>query len=110
MLWEEVAFRGVLLAALVRVLPVGRAVAVAAVVFGAWHVRPTLSGLAANDLGDSAWLRALLVVGVCAFTACAGALFSWLRLRSGSLVAPALLHLATNTLGTVAAVAAHRLG
>jgi membrane protease YdiL (CAAX protease family) len=37
-------------------------------------------------------------------------LFTWLRLRSGSLLAPALLHLATNTLGTVAAAVAHRLG
>ncbi|WP_222269353.1 CPBP family intramembrane glutamic endopeptidase [Modestobacter marinus] len=108
-LWEEVAFRGVLLAALARVLPVRRAVATAAILFGVWHIRPTLSGLAANDLVDAAWLRTLAVFGVCAFTAAAGALLCWLRLRSGSLLAPALLHLATNTLGTVAAAAAHRL-
>ncbi|MFW3170965.1 CPBP family intramembrane glutamic endopeptidase [Geodermatophilus sp. CPCC 206100] len=109
-LWEEVAFRGVLLAALLRVLPTGRAVGVTAAVFGIWHIRPTLSGIAANDLVDAAWTRTLAVLGVCVFTAVAGALLSWLRLRSGSLLAPALLHLATNTLGTVAAVAAHRLG
>ncbi|NEM06904.1 CPBP family intramembrane glutamic endopeptidase [Geodermatophilus normandii] len=109
-LWEEVAFRGVLLAALARVLPLRRAVAAAAIVFGVWHVRPTLSGLEANDLVDAAWLRTLAVLGVCTFTAAAGALLCWLRLRSGSLLAPALLHLATNTLGTVAATAAHRLG
>ncbi len=108
--WEEVAFRGVLLAALARVLPLRLAVAVAAVLFGLWHIRPTLSGLAANDLVDSPWPRSLAVLGACASTAGAGGLFSWLRLRSGSLLAPGLLHLATNTLGTVAAVAAHRLG
>lgn len=109
-LWEEIAFRGVLLAALARVLPLHRAVAVAAAVFGVWHVRPTLSGLAANDLAEATWLRAAAVLAVCTFTAVAGVLLSWLRLRSGSLLAPVLLHLATNTLGTVAAVAAHRLG
>jgi membrane protease YdiL (CAAX protease family) len=37
-------------------------------------------------------------------------LFAWLRVRSGSLLAPVLLHLATNALGTLAAAAAHRLG
>jgi membrane protease YdiL (CAAX protease family) len=109
-LWEEVAFRGVLLAALTRVLPVRRAVQVAAGVFGIWHVRPTLSGLAANDLAEGSWARAGVVVLVCAATAVAGLVFSWLRLRSGSLLAPALLHLATNALGSVTAAAAGALG
>jgi uncharacterized protein len=109
-LWEEVAFRGVLLAALARVLPVRSAVVVAAVVFGLWHVRPNLSGVAANDLADGPWLVGLVVVLGCVATAAAGLLFTWLRLRSGSLLAPVLLHLATNAMGTVAAVAAHRLG
>ena len=109
-LWEEIAFRGVLLAALLRVLPVRPAVGVAAAVFGIWHIRPTLSGLAANDLVDGPVLTALAVVAVCLATAAAGVLFSWLRLRSGSLAAPVLLHLATNTLGTLAGAAANRLG
>jgi uncharacterized protein len=109
-LWEEVAFRGVLLAALARVLPLRSAVVVAAVVFGLWHVRPDLSGIAANDLADGPWLVGLVVLLGCVATAAAGLLFTWLRLRSGSLVAPALLHLATNGMGTVAAVVAHRLG
>ncbi|WP_089403938.1 CPBP family glutamic-type intramembrane protease [Geodermatophilus saharensis] len=109
-LWEEVAFRGVLLAVLLRVLPVRAATAAAAAVFGLWHVRPTLSGLAANDLVDGPLATAAAVTLVCAGTAVAGLLFTWLRLRSGSLLAPALLHLATNTLGTLVAVAAHRLG
>jgi membrane protease YdiL (CAAX protease family) len=46
----------------------------------------------------------------CLGTAAAGVLFAELRLRSGSLLAPALLHLATNCLGLLAAAAAHRLG
>ncbi len=109
-LWEEVAFRGVLLAVLLRVLPLRAATGLAAVVFGLWHVRPTISGLDANDLVDGTTARVGAVALVCAGTAVAGVLFTWLRLRSGSLLAPALLHLATNTLGTVAAAAAHRIG
>jgi membrane protease YdiL (CAAX protease family) len=42
-------------------------------------------------------------------TAAAGVLFTVLRLRSGSLLAPVLLHLATNSLGTPAVAAALRL-
>jgi uncharacterized protein len=108
-LWEEVAFRGVLLAALLRLLPVPAAVGVAAAVFGIWHVRPTLSGLAANDLVHGPVATTAAVVAVCTATAAAGVLFSWLRLRSGSLLAPVLLHLATNSVGTLAAAAALRL-
>lgn len=108
--WEEVAFRGVLLAVLVRVLPLRAAVGASAVVFGAWHVRPTLSALAANDLADAPVLIALAVVLGCLATAVAAVLFSWLRLRSGSLLAPVLVHLGTNSIGVLAAAAAVRLG
>jgi membrane protease YdiL (CAAX protease family) len=107
-LWEEVAFRGVLLAALSRLVSLRTAVGLTAVVFGVWHIRPTLDGLAASDVADGS-ARALAVALVCAGTALAGLLFAWLRLRSGSLLAPVLLHLATNSLGTTAAVIAHRL-
>lgn len=109
-LWEEVAFRGVLLAALLRVTSPRAAVAVSAAVFGLWHVRPTAAAVAANDLpGGPVLLVAAVALG-CLVTAAAGVLFVALRQRSGSLVAPVLLHLATNTLGLLAAAAAHRLG
>jgi CAAX protease family protein len=108
--WEEVAFRGVLLASLSRLVPRPTAIAVSAAVFGIWHVRPTLSGLAANDLADGPAATAVAVLLVCLGTAAAGVGFSWLRLRSGSLLAPVLLHLATNSAGTLAAAAATRLG
>lgn len=109
-LWEEVAFRGVLFASLARLLPVRRAAVAGAVVFGLWHIRPTLSGLDANDLVEGPVARAAAVLLACAGTAVAGLVFTWLRVRSGSLLAPALLHLATNSVGTLAAAAAHRLG
>jgi membrane protease YdiL (CAAX protease family) len=45
----------------------------------------------------------------CAGTAGAGLLFSAMRRRSGSLLAPALLHLTANAGGLLAAVTAHLL-
>jgi uncharacterized protein len=107
--WEEVAFRGVLLAVLRRLLPLRAALGVSAVLFGIWHVRPTIGGLAANDVVEGPLARALVVALLCSGTAVAGLLFGELRLRSGSLLAPALLHLSTNSLGTLAGAAAHRL-
>ena len=105
-LWEEVAFRGVLLAVLLRLAPLRTAVAVSALAFGLWHVRPTLSALATNELVDGAVPTAAALVAAVALTAASHVVFVWLRLRSGSLLAPVLLHLSTNVLGTLAAAAA----
>ena len=107
--WEEVAFRGVLLAALARVLPARQAALGTAAVFGLWHVRPTASAVAVNDLVSRPVPTALAVTAGCLTTGAAGLVFSGLRTRTGSLLAPVLLHLATNCLGLVAAVAANRL-
>jgi membrane protease YdiL (CAAX protease family) len=109
-LWEEVAFRGVLLAALLRLVPQGAAVTASSALFGVWHVRPTLEALAANDLGRGPVRTGAAVALACCGTAVGGALFAQMRTRSGSLVAPLLLHLAANALGTLAAAAAFRLG
>ncbi|MGY1770917.1 CPBP family intramembrane glutamic endopeptidase [Blastococcus sp. SYSU D00813] len=109
-LWEEVAFRGVLWAALTRLVPTRAAAATSAALFGVWHVRPTLGAVTANDLAGGPAGQALAVALGCLSTGAAGLLFVWLRLRSGSLLAPVLLHLATNSLGTLAAALAHRLG
>jgi membrane protease YdiL (CAAX protease family) len=109
-LWEETAFRGILLAALLRLLPRRTAIGASAAVFGLWHVRPTLSAATANGLAEGMPGRAAAVLSGCAVTAAAGVLFARLRLRSGSLLAPVLLHAATNCLGLVAAAAAHRIG
>ena len=106
---EEVAFRGVLQAAATRLLPLPAATALSCAVFGVWHVRPALNGLAANDLAAGPLATGGAVLATCLWTAAAGLLFTWLRLRSGSLLAPVLLHLATNSLGVLAAAAALRL-
>jgi uncharacterized protein len=102
-LWEETAFRGVLQAALGRVMPGGAAVAVTSGVFGIWHIGPTAGALRINGLADRPGkILAGVTAGVAA-TAAGGVLFSWLRARSGSLAAPVLLHIATNSLGALAA-------
>ncbi len=108
-LWEETAFRGVHLAALLRVLPARAAIGTSAAVFGIWHIRPTLSAAAANELAPGPLGRTAAVLSGYLVTAAAGVVFTHLRLRSGSLLAPLLLHGAMNCLGLVAAAAAHRL-
>jgi uncharacterized protein len=108
-LWEETAFRGVLQAALVRVMPASAAVAVTSGVFGIWHIAPTAAALRINGLAaDPGRMLAGVSAGVAA-TAAGGVLLSWLRTRSGSLAAPTLLHVATNCGGALAAWAVARL-
>jgi membrane protease YdiL (CAAX protease family) len=84
-LWEETAFRGVLLAALRRVMPGGTAVAVASGVFGIWHIRPTIGALRVNKLVAGPGKTVAAVTAGVAATAAGGVLLSWLRIRSGSL-------------------------
>ena len=106
-LWEEVAFRGVLQAALRRILPRPAAMAVTSGVFGLWHVRPTVEALRVNELAASRRAAAGPVAAAVAGTAAAGLLLSWLRERSGSLAAPVLLHLSANCGAALAARFAH---
>jgi uncharacterized protein len=97
-LFEEVAFRGV---------PWGL---VRKVLFGLWHVLPSL-GLAGDNqaVGDTVGKgtagQALSVLGTVLFTALSGVVFCELRRRSGSLLASAGLHWATNGLGVLTSAA-----
>jgi membrane protease YdiL (CAAX protease family) len=95
---EEVAFRGTLLGLLLVLVPRGWALAVSAAVFGLWH----LAAVIASTHGSTGHV-ALVGLGTVAATGAAGVVFGWLRLRSGSLLAPALAHLATNTMALVLA-------
>ena len=72
-----------------------------ALLFGLWHLPPALRD--ASDKGAAGAVG--VVVGTIAVTTVAGAAFAWLRLRSGSLVAPMMAHLATNSFAYAAAVA-----
>ena len=109
-LWEETAFRGMLQAALCRVMPDGAAIAMTSCIFGIWHIGPTAGALRINGLADRPGkILAGVAAGVAA-TAAGGVLLSWLRVRSGSLAAPVLLHLATNCGGALTAWAVARIG
>jgi uncharacterized protein len=100
---EEFAFRGVLLGSAVPLWKARRATVIISALFGVWHVQPTLatmsdnpgvSGLAATTPG-----RLVVVLGAIVVTFVAGLVFGWLRLRSRSLLAPVLAHVATNGVG-----------
>ncbi|WP_415975525.1 CPBP family intramembrane glutamic endopeptidase [Rhodococcus sp. 077-4] len=80
-LTEELLFRGVLDSASPVLSPI---------FFGLWHINP------ARAAGDT-------VIGTVVATAAAGVVFSWLRSRSGSMLAPALLHYFLNASGAVLA-------
>jgi uncharacterized protein len=105
---EELAFRGVLHGALNRAWGF-RAVALAgSLLFGLWHVATSL-GLTSSNVGFTRLfgggflgMLAGVVMAVVA-TAAAGFVFSWLRRRSGSLLAPIALHWSLNGLGALAA-------
>ncbi len=102
--FEEVAFRGVLLAAAFRVLSLRAAVVWTSVVFGLWHIPPTMVALWINDVSAASPGGLGTIAGAVAVTTVAGALFTWLRVASRSLVAPILAHVATNSLALIAAI------
>ncbi|WP_016935585.1 CPBP family intramembrane glutamic endopeptidase [Rhodococcus sp. R1101] len=91
---EELMFRSVLYA-LARPASRRRDRVLTAVAFGLWHVVP------ARHAGDS-------VPGTVVLTALSGIVFDELRRRTGSVLAPMLLHLAINAGGAVAVGVATR--
>jgi uncharacterized protein len=101
--FEELAFRGLLLAVISSRTGTTWAIALSSIVFGLWHVAPTIVALRLNgvDPGSAAGLRA--IVAAVLVTTLAGVAFSALRIVSGSLLAPVLAHWATNTMGLLAA-------
>jgi len=109
-LLEEVAFRGVLLGLINRHRGAAWASVTSSVLFGLWHILPSLRLGQANRavgaaLGADATGRVLTVLAAVGFTALAGLLLCELRRRSGSLLAAAALHWATNGLGLLLAAA-----
>ncbi len=103
-LLEEVAFRGVLYGLVRRVRGAVWATAVSSVLFGLWHVLPSLPLASVKPaltplFGRSALGAMAAVVGAVLFTGAAGVLFCELRRRSGSLLAPMGLHWAINAFG-----------
>jgi uncharacterized protein len=104
-LLEEVAFRGVVYAMVERRRGVRAAVVGSSLLFGLWHVLPSLGLRRANaavaDVFGSGTAGA--VVAAVAATTLAGVVFCELRRRSGGLLAPFALHWALNALGLLVA-------
>ncbi len=105
---EELAFRGVLHGALNRAWGFRGVALAGSLLFGLWHIATSL-GLTSSNVGFTR-LFGSGVVGMLAgvtlaviATAVAGFVFSWLRRRSGSLIAPIALHWSLNGLGALAA-------
>lgn len=101
--FEEVAFRGLLLAVLLGVTTTGWAVVWSSVIFRLWHVAPTIVALRINEVAPAGGAGVRAIVLAVAVTALAGVVFDGLRLLSGSLVAPVLAHWAANATGLLAA-------
>lgn len=103
-LLEEIAFRAVLLSMLIRRLDVVVGVVVASILFGLWHILPSIGTHEQNPalgsvVGEGRRGNILAIALSVLTTTLAGVLFAGLRLFSGSVLAPMGFHWATNGLG-----------
>lgn len=103
-LFEEIAFRAVLFSMLARRFGVVPAIIISALLFGIWHVLPSIGTHEANPalgsvVGTGTRGHVLAVLASVATTTLAGVVFAMMRIVSGSVLAPMGLHWATNGLG-----------
>jgi membrane protease YdiL (CAAX protease family) len=109
---EEIAFRSVLWGMLARHLKPWQVLVSTSVLFGFWHVIPALHVAGTNQgvsnaVGGAGSLG--VVAGTVALTTIGGFVFGELRRRSGSVVASAGAHWATNALGVLFGLLARQL-
>lgn len=103
-LFEEIAFRAVLFSMLARRFGVVWAIVISAILFGLWHILPSIgtheqSAALGSVVGEGTRGNILAVVLSVITTTIAGVVFALLRLLSGSVLAPMGLHWATNGMG-----------
>lgn len=103
-LFEEIAFRAVLFSMLARRFGVVWAIIISSVLFGLWHILPSIgtheqSAALGSVVGEGRRGNILAVVLSVITTSLAGVVFAGLRLLSGSVLAPMGLHWATNGMG-----------
>lgn len=96
---EEIVFRGVLLGSWLHVSAT-QAVVASSIAFGLWHIVPTMMLARENRL------RSVVVPAGVLFTAGAGVFLGWLRVETGSLAAPFLVHALVNSSSATAALIA----
>jgi len=111
-LLEELAFRSVLWGALARHCRPWQVLVTTSGLFGLWHILPSLhvgetNRGVAHAVGGGG--NALVVVGTVALTTIGGLVFGELRRRSGSVLASAGAHWATNALGILFGLVAWHL-
>jgi membrane protease YdiL (CAAX protease family) len=108
---EEVVFRGVLFAAWgsAGATPLEAAL-LASLAFGLWHIAPTIIGLRMNEPDASGRKVMAAVMGAVILTAVAGLLLTWLRVETGSLLTPIIIHAGVNSVGALGAARAHSAG
>ncbi len=106
-LYEEVLFRGVVFGMLVRRNSPLVAAIWTSLLFGFWHILPTLDTIDTNPAGDlfsGAIGVVLAIIGAVGGTMLAGLGFLWLRLFANSTAAPVLAHIGTNSLAMLGAI------
>jgi membrane protease YdiL (CAAX protease family) len=103
--FEEFAFRGILYGMVAARHGNRVAIVASSVVFGLWHVGPTLAALRINGV-RTAHLRSCAAAAVA--SAGAGVALGALRSKGGHLAAPWLVHWACNTAALIVAAAWQR--
>ena len=103
-LLEEIAFRAVLFSMLVRRFGLVWGIVISSVIFGLWHILPSIGTHEQNPalgsvVGEGRRGNILAVLLSVLTTSVAGVVFAGLRMLSGSVLAPMGLHWATNGLG-----------
>jgi membrane protease YdiL (CAAX protease family) len=97
---EEIIFRSVLHALLAREHSLRTTLTWTSLLFGLWHILPTLDTFDGNPVSNlvdnRSSARLLAVLSITGTTALAGLCFSYLRLRSRSVAGAVLAHAALN--------------
>jgi hypothetical protein len=102
---EEAVFRGVLHAALIALYPEPVALWGGALLFGLWHIGPGLDQARSVDRRSLAGMAHVLVTIIA--TTVAGAGLVWLRIETGSIWVPVVVHAGLNmTMAVFARLAA----
>lgn len=110
---EEILFRGVLLGLLLQHHSTLTALGISAIIFGLWHIFPTINTLESNDnlsaLQAKKARQASSIVGAVVVTTVAGLLFGWLRIIANSIIAPWIVHWSINASGILGIAVARKL-
>jgi len=111
---EEVLFRGVLLGLLLTHYPTILARLYSSIVFGLWHIFPTIATLEQNDVTAQAiqhkkHRKYAGVTGTIIITTLAGLLFGYLRILANSIIAPWIVHWTINASGVAGIYVARKV-